>query len=228
MLRNYASLQNFILFTTSYFKEKMTQSNTLFDFSMFEKRKEIDQDDFEKNNKLLILSFIDGVNHSFEKLHTVVLKAIEPIDQEKNLCAIVMSGYLAGFFKRKHPELCIKATKQRFKLLVDKTNVYVKKLDEQTKLPSNIPTDESIKIYHQLTDTEKDKQCNIFLGYTVNEEWSMITGIYAVCIEGSQLLWISDLNNFGDETATPVLPITPNPILPKVKIGVKKIRAQNE
>lgn len=205
----------------------MTNLNTLFDFTKYEKRKPADQKKFEAENKALLTAFIGGVHSSFKKLHTVVLKAIEPIDQDKNLCATVMSGYLAGFFKRRYASLCEKATKQRFKLWIDNTNVYVKKLDEKTKLPSNIPTDESMRIYHQLTDNN-DKECNIFLGYTVNEAWAMITGIFAVCFEGEELLWITDLNNFGEDAQTPIVPITPTPIAPKVKPGAKRKKAQNE
>jgi hypothetical protein len=204
-----------------------TNLNTLFDFSKWPKRKPVGQKKFEKENRDTIFAFIGAVHSSFEKLHTIILKSIEPIDQAKGLPALVMNGYLCGFFKRRYMHLCGKATKQRFRLIMNNTSVYIKKLDEKTKLPSNIPTDESIMIYFQLTATNKDKDCNIFLGYTANEAWSMITGIYAVCIEGDEILWLSNLNDLLEDTKQPVMPITPVPMPPKVKINIKK-KKQNE
>jgi hypothetical protein len=205
-----------------------TNLNTLFDFTKWPKRKPTSQRQFESENREIISSFIPAVHSSFKKLHTIVLKAIEPIDQSNLLPAIVMSGYLNGFFKRRYMHLCGKATKQRFRLLLNDTYVYVKKLDEKTKLPSNIPTDESLRIYFQLTNTEQDKNCNIFFGYTVNEAWSMITGIFAVCIEGNEVLWLSDLNDIQDSLSSPVTPLPPKPNKPKLKPNAKRKKKDNK
>src|SRR5690349_2299008 len=105
----------------------MASLNTLFDFSKFEKRKTSDQKDFEDGNKQLLIDFKNFVPLCFKNLHKHVLSAIEPIDQDKNLHAVVMSGYLKGQFIRKYPHYCFMATKKRFKLYIDYTNVYVKK-----------------------------------------------------------------------------------------------------
>jgi hypothetical protein len=207
----------------------MSNLNTLFDFSKFEKRKPIEQKQFEKANAQLLRDFREFVPTCFEKLHKKVLANIEPIDQDRNLHAVVMNGFLKGQFIRKYPHLCYKATRQRFRLFVDNTNVFVKKLDEKTKFPSNIPTDQSLMIYNQLTDSTSDKHTNVFLGYTVREDWSKITGVYAVCIEGEEIIWISDLNTFGEEqSTTPVIPMGPTPIKPKVKPGVKKKKTKGD
>lgn len=205
----------------------MANLNTLFDFSKFDKRKTASQQEFEEQNKQLLIDYKNEVPESFKKLHQRVLAAIEPIDQDKNLCAVVMSGYLTGFFKRKYPHYCGKATKQRFKLCISNTNVYIKKLDEKSKLPSNIPTDESLKIHFQLTDST-DKECNIFLGYTVSEDWSILTGTYALCIEGEEKIWISDLSGLDSDNLSPVVTMKPTPIAPKVKEGAKRKKIQNE
>ena len=202
----------------------MSKLNTLFDFSKFEKRKTPDQKQFEAANKQLLIDFKNFVPVCFKNLHKKVLSSIEPIDQDKNLHAVVMSGFLKGQFIRKYPHYCFKATKQRFKLCIDYTNVYIKKLDEKKKLPSNIPTDESLMIYNQLTDTDKDKSANVFLGYTVTDDWSQITGIYALCIEGEEIIWISDLKDFGEQPQTLVVTMKPTPTAPKVKEGAKKKR----
>lgn len=207
----------------------MTKLNTLFDFSKFEKRKTNDQSEFEKSNTQLLIDFKNFVPICFQNLHKKILSVIEPIDQDKNLNATVMSGYLKGQFIRKYPHYCSKATKQRFKLNVNSTYIYIKKLDKKTKVPSNIPTKESLMIYNQLTNSTSDTGCNIFLGYTVTNDWSMIKGIYAVCIEGENVLWMTDLKNFGDAELTPVVILKPKPIAPKVKEGAKKkTRAKRE
>ncbi|MFT3932792.1 MAG: hypothetical protein QM726_04175 [Chitinophagaceae bacterium] len=200
----------------------MTKVKLLFDFSKYEELKEVDQQKFEEENKQLFPEIVKAVTHSFKMLHTVVLKRIAPVDQDKNLCAVVMSGYLCGYFKKYFPQLCSRATSQRFKLWVNNTSVYIKKLDEKTKRPSNIPTDESMKIFNQLTDNADEKAYNIFFGYTTTDSYSMITGIYAVCFKGEDLLWFTDLNSFGTESATPTVPITPLPSAPRVKPSVKK------
>lgn len=200
----------------------MSKLNTLFDFSKFEKRKTANQQAFEMANRQLLIDFKQFVNVSFKQLHQKVLTVIAPLDQDKNLKAVVMSGYLAGQLKRKYPLYCGLATPQRFKLWIDGVSVYIKKLDEKNKLPSNIPTDESLKIYNQLADDNEDKGCNIFLGYTVSDDWSRITGIYLVCIEGEERIWMTDLTNFGEDQASPVIPMTPKPIAPQIKVGAKR------
>ncbi len=200
----------------------MSNLNMLFDFSKFEKRKTANQIDFEQQCRQMLIDFRNFVPVCFKNLHRKVLSVIEPIDQDKNLNAVVMSGLLKGQLIRKYPQYCHKATKQRFKLYIDYTSIYIKKLDEKTKLPSNIPTDESLMIYNQLTDSNNDIGCNIFLGYTVKDDWSMITGIYAVCIEGENILWITDLRNFAEEEQLPIITLRPRPNTPKVKSGAKK------
>jgi hypothetical protein len=206
----------------------MSNLNTLFDFSKFEKRKTANQNVFEKVNDQMLIDFKNFVHLCFKNLHKKILSVIEPIDQDNNLHAVVMSGLLKGQFKRKYPHYCHKATNQRFRLFIDYTSLYIKKLDEKTKLPSNIPTDISLMIYNQLTDSTSDSGCNVFLGYTVNEDWSMITGIYAVCIEGENILWISDLKNFGEEEQSPVITMRPKPKAPKVKEGAKRKKAKTK
>ena len=106
--------------------------------------------------------------------------------------------------------------------------MYIKKLDSKTKLPSNIPTDESLMIYNQLTGSSSDSGCNIFLGYTVLDDWSNITGIYALCLEGEKIIWISDLINFGEAELPPVITMKPTPIVPRLKVGAEKKRKERK
>lgn len=202
----------------------MSHLNSLFDFTKFEKRKTAQQSEFENSNRELIIDFKNFTYTSFKNLHKKILSVIEPIDQDKNLYAVVMSGFLRGQFLRTYPHYCYKATSQRFKLFIDNTSVYIKKLDSKTKLPSNIPTDESLMIYNQLTNSESDLGCNIFLGYTVSDDWSQLLGIYATCIEGEKIIWISDLNTFGESELPPIVELKPKPITPRLKADAKKKR----
>lgn len=206
----------------------MAKLNTLFDFTKFERRKTLEQQEFEQNNKQLLIDFKNSVPECLKDLHKKIFASIEPIDQDKNLPATAMNGFLSGQFKRKYPHYCYKATKQRFKLYIGDVSIYIKKLDEKSKLPSNIPTDESLKIFNQLTDSDSDDGCNIFLGYTVTDDWSRITGIYAVCLKGDVLLWKTDLNNFEEDSLTPIIPIRPTPKAPQVKDGAKRKKITKE
>lgn len=206
----------------------MSNLNTLFDFSKCEKRKPLGQQQFEDSNRQLLTDFKNFVPQCFERIHKQILPLIEPIDQGNNLQSELMSGFLKGQFIRKYPLLCYKATKQRFRLFVDNTNIYIKKLDEKKKLPSNIPTNESLMILNNLTDSATDTDTNIFLGYTTPADKSKITGIYAVCIEGDDVIWCSDLSNFGEGEQSPVITMIPKPIMPKIKPGAKKRNTKNE
>ena len=69
----------------------MSNLNTLFDFSKFEKRKTADQSEFENSNRQILIDFKLFVPLCFKKLHQKVLSVIEPIDQDKNLNAVVMT-----------------------------------------------------------------------------------------------------------------------------------------
>src|SRR5580658_1897662 len=105
----------------------MSKLNTLFDFSKFERRKTLEQHEFEKKNKQLLIDFKNAVPVCFKNLHKKILAVIEPIDQDKNLRAVVMNGYLKGQLTRKHPGYCFKATKQRFRLRIGDVSIYIKK-----------------------------------------------------------------------------------------------------
>jgi len=83
-------------------------------------------------------------------------------------------------------------------------------------------------IINNLTDSDTDKGPNIFLGYTVNEEWSMITGIYAICAQGQSVIWKTDLLDFGENDQTPIVTIRPTPVSPKVKPGVTKKKTKKD
>jgi hypothetical protein len=205
----------------------MTNLNTLFDLSKYEKRKSSEQQEFESKNRDLLIFFKSCVPLCLKMVHKKVLSVIEPIDQDKNLRAVVMSGLLKGQFLRKYPHYCHKATKQRFKLFVNGESIYLKKLDNNF-MPSNILTKESFLIFNQLSSSNTDLGTNIFLGYVVEDDWSKIIGIYAVCIDGDKLLWYSDLKNFGEAELPPVVTIKPKPIAPRVKQGAKKRKPQTE
>jgi len=205
--------------------------SSLFDSSQFQKRKAPAQADFENKNIDLLLAFREMVPKAFLRLHREIFSIIEPISQDKNLPAVIMSGYFKGELIKLFPQLCSNATKQRFLLTgAGNERIFVKKLDSQRR-PSNIPTVDSVLIYNQLSNSHFDVFPNIFLGYSATEDWSDFTGIYAVCIDGEKTLWISDLmmldNNNGANIITmPLQPVIP--ISPKIKEGVVKIKKKAE
>ncbi|SMC54449.1 hypothetical protein [Pedobacter africanus] len=203
----------------------------LFDLSQFRKKKAPAQEEFESNNLDILLAFRDIVPRCFERLHKEIFGVIEPVSQDKNLPAVVMSGFMRGELIKLFPEACRNATTQRFQLAGTKNEqIFIKKLDERRR-PSNIPTVDSVLIYNQRSKSMADTTPNIFLGYTATDDWSGFTGTYAVCIDGDKTVWESDLSMLCDNRGSlivkmPVEPVAPK--TPKIKEGVVKIKKKAE
>jgi hypothetical protein len=203
----------------------MTNVQLLFDLSKFERRITPSQQEFEEKNMELLLAFKGFVPQCFKEMHGI-LSIIEPTAQDKILPAVLMSGLLRGKFIKNYPENCRKATKKRFKLIGGNYEwLYVKKLDRR-KRPSNIATKSSLLILNQRSTSKQDKSPNVFLGYTVSSDWSEYTGVYAVCIEGSEILWLSDISLLGGSSLTRNIEVTPNNPGPKLKDGIVKVKTK--
>jgi len=202
----------------------MLVQTTLFDLSKFEKRRTSSQDEFEKNNHNLLIDFPEMVHLGHKRLHDDILSKIELRSRDNKLNATAMSGFLRGQLIEKYPNYCAKATKSRFKMHNDKSEwIFVKKLTSK-KRPANIPTIANQVIINQLTDSDSDTQQNVFLGYTASKNLSHITGIYAVCIDGNKILWISDLIQYAKkEKLNPSIDITKQT---KLKEGIVKIKTK--
>lgn len=206
-----------------------TNLQALFDLSKLEKRKTPDQKEFEQTHQQILIDFRESVFRSMDRLHKEILEVIEPESQDNKLAAIAMSGYLRGDFIRNYPFLCRRATRSRFKLITDQGDLlYIKKLDKK-KRPRNVLTKASALILHQLTAKNGgERGANVFLGYTEPGDYSHATGTYAVCIDGDEVKWISDLSLLGGAELTgPAIkdgtpPATPNQ--PKLKEGTVRLK----
>lgn len=166
---------------------------TLFDLSAFAKRKPSEQIDFERDNLELLLAFPDIVRRSFDRLNSEIFPIIELRSRDRNLGAVIISGFLRGELITNFPDYCYAATKLRFRLISKKHEwIYVKKLDENRR-PMNIPTRNNEIIMNQRSFSTRDLESNIFLGYTASQDMTYPIDVYALCIDGEKEVWCSNL-----------------------------------
>ncbi len=203
-----------------------TNLPNLFDLFKFEKRKTPLQQDFEQANMLFLLAFKRIVETSFQNLHSKIFTMFKPYDMDKNMPAVATISFIRQEIIQNFPEYCRSATPARFRL-VTPTNeyIYIKKLDDNYR-PSNIQTGENDLIMNQLTVSKKDKGPNIFVGYTSTHGNSSLTGIYAVCIDGPNLIWRTDISDLSRDNQAPLVGIKPKGPEPTLKPGIVKIRKE--
>lgn len=173
------------------------QSNLrdLFGNSKQEKRKTPEQKQFEKENLALLLAFKDIVFEAFGTLHDRIFSVIKPGGgMDNKMPAVSIISLIRTGIIQKFPLYCGKATKSRFKLVTPaaQDNIYLKKLDFKRR-PANRQSKANDLIMYQLTNSNKDKGGNVFLGYVTDKLYSSVLGIYAVCLDGKQRLWESDI-----------------------------------
>lgn len=199
----------------------------LFDESQFEKRKTPVQSEFETGNRDFLLAFREMPYSAHQDLQTKIWIHFKPTEMDKNANAVMMISFIRQALIRQFPLYCSQATPSRFMLVTPSgEHLYIKKLDDD-KMPSNIPTGNNTIILMQLSESKKDDNPNIFLGYTTTDTYSEITGTYAVCITGTKVDWISDLNNLDNEQQQgEIIPLTPVGTPPAaLKEGVVKIKS---
>ena len=175
----------------------MEQQILLFEQHLY-KRKASSQIEFEQANHELLMGWISIVDSSFERYSTLILSKIEKESRDNKLAATAISGFLRGSVIRQFPNYCARATKSRFKMYNESAGdwIYIKKLSNRKKRPSNIKTANNELILNQQTTSEKDTGQNVFLGYTCNKDKTHITGIWAVCFEGKKDLWRIDIREY--------------------------------
>jgi roadblock/LC7 domain-containing protein len=201
-----------------------TKVQTLFDLGKLEKRKTPTEQKFQDDNADLLNVFKDAVDYAFEMLHKKVFTVFKANAMDRNLPAVSVISFIKEYLIDKVPEHCRLATEGRFKLVTkDGQCIYVKKLDEK-KMPSNISTTANDMIMHQFTASEYDAGGNVFFGYTTDEGYPKPTGIYAVCIDGNQKVWIFDIATIIKKAQSPVIKLTTKANKPKLKEGVVKIK----
>ena len=150
---------------------------TLFDQSEYDKLKTPVQNDFLNTNMELLCSFPGIVDKSFERLQKEVLSTIEVRSRNRNLPAVVVSGFMAGYLKELYPTLCREKDGRFFLKLQDNTKVYVNKLNNKFR-PMGIDTKNRSKIVNQLTDEESGEEIgNVFFGYNSTDDNLNGTGV---------------------------------------------------
>lgn len=196
----------------------MAKLVTLFDVSKYETRKTADQEEFEELHKADLQEFLKVVHDAFLMTKKEGKKKPQHF-KNKNYNATVMNGNIAGLLREKFPDQVKDGLNDRLMFSRQgKFCIYFKKLNER-KMPSNVRTEYAELVAYQKTIPGGDKMPIIFVGYTVNEDWSEITGVYAVYIQDNKRVWVTTINddaNSGD-AGMPVVDIKPvKPVVPKV------------
>ncbi len=184
----------------------MNKNYTLFNLDELEKRKTSNQQEFEDKNFHLLTALPDMVKRSFERLNKEILAITEIVSREKNLSADAISGYLKGELIKAFPEYCGEATPSRFKLKSPNNGewIYVKKLFKCKGgyTPKNGYSKNNEKIYNQRSDEPADISPNIFIGYVANDEMTDAIGVFAICKDGDEIKWVSDLSSLAAKQKT--------------------------
>jgi hypothetical protein len=96
--------------------------------------------------------------------------------------------------------------------------IYFKKLNDR-KMPSNVRTEYAELVAYQKTIPGGDKMPIVFVGYTVDEGWEELTGVYAVYIQDNKRVWVTTIDDSSaDDSGVPVIVGKPvAPIAPKAK-----------
>lgn len=203
----------------------MTKVYNLFDPDNFLKRKEADQEAFEAVHNQDFPGFVMLIEDAFKMMKAESKKKAARF-KNRNYHAVIMSGNISGLLLERFPEQVKEGIHGRIMFSREgKYCLYFKKLDGK-KMPNNIQTEYAELVAYQRTLSGTDRMPIIFIGYTVDDQWSSLTGFYAVYIHESKRIWVSVLNGTqsGDLTAdnvVPVSPVSPGIITPS-KVKVKK------
>ena len=222
MLNN---IPNFVFkFLISIKKQSMYTNLEMFDPSNYERKRTPEQQEFINNNFDFLISFRDIVYEANKELHQKIFVLFKPGEMDNNMPAVSMISFIRKRLVRNFPLYCEKATPARFKLTTpSREYLFVKKLDDD-KRPSNIPTINNEKILNQCSESNDDLYPHIFIGYTSTEKCDVITGIYAVCIQGKEILWVTDINKLSSGVNGVLVDMNPKDNTPKLKAGIVKIR----
>lgn len=200
-----------------------TNLRYLFDPSKYVKVQVPEQKAFEEANAELMFAMEDLVIEGHKKLHTTILPLFKYEEMDKNLPAVAMISFIRQGFIRKYPQYCRKASRKRFRLITQNNEfIYLKKLDKK-KRPSNIETHNNNLIIHQVTESKVDSLPNVFFGYTCSENYSVIKGVFAVCIRGKETLWVTNITDLRNQSGGSLVPLTPTAPT-QLKPGVVKLK----
>jgi hypothetical protein len=192
----------------------MVKVSTLFDTTKFEQRKTADQSEFEEVHKDELPVFYQLISEAFEMTKVDSSQKRQHF-KDKNYHAVLMSGNIRGLLLENFPGFVKEGANDRIMFCKQgKFCIYFKKLDDR-KMPSNVKTEYSEMVAYQKTIAGGEKMPIIFVGYTVKDDWSELTGIFAVYIEGHQRKWVTVINKPDDKANLTIIANPVNPAAPK-------------
>lgn len=178
------------------------------------------QEKFERDYYDFLSVIPDIIDQAFEM--TVKARRMkDPRAVNRNWFANEMSGNLAFLIMRKFPAY-VKMVRGTYCLNLNfEYECYVKRLTSALQ-PSYRHSDTSWANFNQRAMSIKEQLPIIYIGYKASKTNDKILGSYAVCLQGKNRLWVSDLNaltppSYG--TASNVSPVTPQQ--PEVAVGVR-------
>jgi hypothetical protein len=172
----------------------MNKEMKLFDDSQMISRKLPDQSEFEAALQNELMNFSHIIDESFAMMQREKTQK-NPWFLDRNWEAITMSGNIRGLLHSLYPEFIKVDGCGRVYFKNDKRYILLFKKLNDRKLPSNIATVNSQKLYGQYAFPFEVANPIVFIGYTVNDSWEVITGKYAVCIKNDRIIWCSDVMN---------------------------------
>lgn len=202
----------------------MSKLNYLFTKDQLFERKNADQQKFEVEFKEEIPQFISSIDHSFKQMKDH-RSNIPPSARDRNLNAVLMSGFLRGSLLEAFPDLInIDHTGRYFLTKNREWVVYFKKLNPKTLLPENIETKHVKSLHQQLTLSLNEISPIIYVGFTVTQKWDYITGYHAVYSLNNSIVWRSDLSEgISMETSNPNITIPDSTLVyPESEVVIRK------
>lgn len=198
----------------------MAKLYALFDVSKFETRKTADQEEFEELHRGDLQEFAKIFKEAFSMMKEESADKPQHF-KNKNYHATVMSGNVAGLLRENFPNAVKDGPHDRLMFSREgKFCLYFKKLDGRKK-PSNVRTEYAELVAYQKTIKGGDKMPIIFIGYTVDDSWSELTGFYAVYIDNGKRVWVTTFSDESDSSnGTPVVDIKPiEPVAPRTRVA---------
>lgn len=200
-----------------------TKVQFLFDMDKLLKRPTAEQRKVEVENYGFLQRFPHFVRKAFDDTENAA-KNKSAISKTFLWFPLTLYGNVLENVATEYPEYLRETGRKSYTIkLRPNYECYIKKLTSGSLLPSYNHSQTSFAMCEGLALPEQEPLPVIFLGYTLTEDNSEITGCYAVCIKGKEKIWVSDLNaieppKFGE--TVDLNPVLPN--LPQVKVRVRE------
>jgi hypothetical protein len=170
---------------------------TLFDVSKLIPRPLPDQEQFISENRKFLFSLVALSAKSFEMTYSRSREKL-PLSMNRIWFANEMNGNLLSLVAQDFPEYVKPTGRGSFALMVNfKYECYLKKLNSKTLKPSYNHSNSSKALMNQDAKKNEHPVPVIYLGWTNNKYKDLLTGYYAVCWQGNQKLWKTDLRTLN-------------------------------